>query len=99
MALFFGQPQAHWNAEHTLLLKLLGSSFSTGLERLRSAQSMARRDEHEGLLEQTANDGSWDFDAVNNRVEYSPRWKAMMGYSDDDLARSAPDWRRCCNGC
>ena len=55
---------------------------------------MARRDEHEGLLEQTANDGSWDFDAVNNRVEYSPRWKAMMGYSDDDLARSAPDWRR-----
>ncbi|MCB1596807.1 MAG: PAS domain-containing protein, partial [Gammaproteobacteria bacterium] len=94
MALFFGQPQASWNAEHTLLLKLLGSSFATGLERLRSAQRIAERDEREGLLEQTANDGSWDFDAVNNRVEYSPRWKAMMGYSDEDLARSAPDWRR-----
>ena len=94
MALFFGQPQASWNAEHTLLLKLLGSSFATGLERLRSAESMAERDERESLLQRTANDGMWDFDATNNRVEYSPRWKAMMGYSDEDLARSAPDWRR-----
>jgi PAS domain-containing protein len=94
MALFFSQPQSSWNAEHTLLLKLLGSSFATGFERLQSAVNLARRDEREALLERTVNDGTWDFDAVNNRVEYSPRWKAMMGYSDEDLARSAPDWRR-----
>jgi diguanylate cyclase (GGDEF)-like protein/PAS domain S-box-containing protein len=94
MALFFGQPQVNWNAEHILLLKLLASSCASGLERLRSAREIAERDELESLLQQTANDGMWDFDAVNNCVEYSPRWKTMMGYSDEDLARSAPDWRR-----
>jgi len=94
LALFFGQPQAGWSVEHTLLLKLLGSSLACGLERLRTTKRLAEINEREELLEKTVNDGTWDFDALNNRVEYSPRWKQMMGYAEDDLARNAPDWRR-----
>jgi PAS domain S-box-containing protein len=94
LALFFGHPQPEWSVEHTLLLKLLGSSLASGLERGRTSVRLADINEREHLLEKTVNDGTWDFDAVNNRVEYSPRWKRMMGYADDDLARNAPDWRR-----
>ncbi len=94
LALFFGQPQPGWSVEHTLLLKLLGSSLASGLERIRTTGRLAELNEREQLLERTVNDGTWDFDAVHNRVEYSPRWKRMMGYDDDDLARNAPDWRR-----
>ncbi len=94
LGLFFGQPQPGWSVEHTLLLKLLGSSLASGLERVRTTGRLAEINEREKLLENTVNDGTWDFDARNNRVEYSPRWKRMMGYDDADLARNAPDWRR-----
>jgi diguanylate cyclase (GGDEF)-like protein/PAS domain S-box-containing protein len=90
----YGQPQRAWSADHQLLLKLAGSSLAAGLERVWTARDLQRRDERDALLARIANDGVWDFDAVNNRVEYSPRWKAMMGYRDEDLARTAPDWRR-----
>ncbi|MDH5275499.1 MAG: diguanylate cyclase, partial [Gammaproteobacteria bacterium] len=94
LGLFFGQPQKVWSVDHTLLLKLLGSSLASGLERVRTTGRLAEINEREHLLELTVNDGTWDFDAKNNRVEYSPRWKRMMGYDDADLARNAPDWRR-----
>jgi diguanylate cyclase (GGDEF)-like protein/PAS domain S-box-containing protein len=94
LGLFFGQPQPVWSVEHTLLLKLLGASLASGLERVRTTGRLAEINEREHLLELTVNDGTWDFDAKNNRVEYSPRWKRMMGYDDADLARNAPDWRR-----
>ncbi len=94
LGLFFGQPQPAWGVEHTLLLKLLGSSLASGLERIRTISSLGEITERERLLERIASDGIWDFDVLNNRVEYSTRWKAMLGYDDDDLARTAPDWRR-----
>src|SRR5437762_14177775 len=34
----------------------------------------------------------WDFDVESNEVYFSPRWKAMLGYGDEDM-RGAPDWR------
>jgi diguanylate cyclase (GGDEF)-like protein/PAS domain S-box-containing protein len=94
LALCYGQPQRAWSADHQLLLKLAGSSLAAGLERVWTVRDLRQRDERDALLTRIANDGVWDFDAVNSRVEYSPRWKAMMGYRDEDLARTSPDWRR-----
>ena len=94
LGFFFGQPQPAWSVEHTLLLKLIGSSLCSGLERIRTLRSLGEIRERDGLVERIASDGIWDFDVMNNRVEYSTRWKAMLGYADEDLARSAPDWRR-----
>jgi diguanylate cyclase (GGDEF)-like protein/PAS domain S-box-containing protein len=94
LAFCYGHPQRSWSADHQLLLKLAGSSLAAGLERVWTARDLRQRDERDALLARIANDGVWDFDAVNSRVEYSPRWKTMMGYRDEDLARTSPDWRR-----
>jgi diguanylate cyclase (GGDEF)-like protein/PAS domain S-box-containing protein len=94
MGLFYGQPQPAWIADHQLLLKLFASSYASGLERVRTAAGLAILDERQNLLRLTANDGTWDFDAVRNHVEYSPRWLSMMGYAIEELPRNAPDWRR-----
>ncbi len=32
-----------------------------------------------------SNDGIWDWDLRNNEVFYSPRWKNMIGYQEDEL--------------
>jgi len=38
------------------------------------------------------NDGIWDWDILNDRVHYSPRWKAMFGFEEDELGMSIDEW-------
>jgi len=94
LAFCYGQPQPAWSADHQLLLKLLGSSFAGGLAQLRDDRSLRLLEEREEVMIRTANDGTWDFDALNNVMRFSPRWKAIMGYTDETLAETPPDWRR-----
>jgi diguanylate cyclase (GGDEF)-like protein/PAS domain S-box-containing protein len=89
-----GQPTVEWEVDNKLLLKLLGSSLASGLERMEIRREVAERNEIRKLVVATAHDGMWDFDALKNEIKFSPQWKAMMGYSDEELAHSRPDWRR-----
>jgi diguanylate cyclase (GGDEF)-like protein/PAS domain S-box-containing protein len=94
LSFLHGQVMSKWEADHYLLLKLLGSSLVSGLERLFYEQELIERNEMRDMIVATAHDGMWNFDALNNVIHFSPQWKAMMGYSDEDLAESRPDWRR-----
>jgi len=86
------RPRDTWEVQLHLLMKLVGSSLSTGLERLEIQRKLADLEERNDLALYSANDGLWDFDTVNNRVYLSPRWKAMLGYDEVDVGK-APDWR------
>ncbi len=94
LGLMHGQPATEWEADNKLLLKLLGSSLASGMERMEMQRDFAERNEVSELLVATAHDGMWDFDAQKNEITFTPQWKAMMGYSDEELARARPDWRR-----
>jgi PAS domain S-box-containing protein len=39
-----------------------------------------------------ANEGVWDWDASTNRVYYSPHWKSMLGFSDDEIGNTLAEW-------
>jgi len=41
-----------------------------------------------------ANDGLWDWDMRTNQVFYSQRWKAMLGYHEDELDPDLSTWQR-----
>ena len=87
-----GLPRGAWDVNLQLLLKLIGTSLATGIERIRIEARLAKLEERMALSQAAANDGLWDFDVEANEVYFSPRWKAMLGYDDDDM-RGSPDWR------
>ncbi len=39
-----------------------------------------------------AGDGLWDWDIQSNRVFYSKKWKAQLGYTDDEISDSLDEW-------
>jgi diguanylate cyclase (GGDEF)-like protein/PAS domain S-box-containing protein len=86
------RPRENWEVQLHLLMKLVGSSLATGLERIQIQRHLRDLEERNELALYSANDGLWDFDTVNNRVYLSPRWKAMLGYDEADVGQ-APDWR------
>ncbi|WP_295645960.1 PAS domain S-box protein [uncultured Methylibium sp.] len=41
-----------------------------------------------------AGDGVWDYDEEGGQVFYSPRWKTMLGYRDNEIGGSLLEWSR-----
>ncbi|MEM7083587.1 MAG: EAL domain-containing protein [Pseudomonadota bacterium] len=81
-----------WDASFHLLLKLMGSSIASGMERMYAEGLLRNEQERTELALFSANDGIWDFDVATNKVYFSPRWKRMLGYDEDEFEESMPDW-------
>jgi diguanylate cyclase (GGDEF)-like protein/PAS domain S-box-containing protein len=84
-------PLAVWEVNLQLMMKLLGTSLATGLERIQVQRELARLEERNALTNEACNDGVWDFDVERNQTYFSPRWKAMLGYPAEGPL--TPDWR------
>ena len=93
LALANSRPVDSWDANLHLLMKLIGASLASGLERMRILHLLEDLEERNRLISMTANDGIWDFDGQTKRIELSRRWKQMLGY-DEDREDFLPDWYR-----
>ena len=62
--------------------------------RAKAEQDMDRVQERFDLAVRGAGDGIWDWDVVTNKVFYSPRWKEMLGYRDDEINNNFAEWER-----
>jgi diguanylate cyclase (GGDEF)-like protein/PAS domain S-box-containing protein len=49
-------------------------------------------EERYALAAEAANDGLWDLDLTTNRMYYSPRWKAMIGFNEQEIGTAPADW-------
>ncbi|MCZ6912523.1 MAG: EAL domain-containing protein [Proteobacteria bacterium] len=85
------KPQG-WDVDYRLLLKLIGTSLACGLEKLTLSHRLENIEELRQVSDICANDGIWDYNPATRRLIFSPRWKTMLGYAQDELTDS-PDWR------
>ncbi len=61
-------------------------------ERKAAQRALEASEARYALAAQGANDGLWDWDLREDRVYFSGRWKAMLGYAEEDVGTSPQDW-------
>jgi len=71
---------------------LLVRSILYAIERQRADDALRDSEERFALAAKGVNDGLWDWDLVNDRVFFSPRWKSMLGFADAEVGDSPREW-------
>ncbi len=61
-------------------------------ESCRTEAALKQSQERYDLTARAANDGLWDWDLQKNEIHFSPRWKAMLGFSDDEIGNRPENW-------
>jgi len=90
LGVFSSTPDPDWGADLQITLKLIGVSCASGLGRLQLEDELLMIRERDQLVSSTANDGLWDYDVRENSMYFSPRWRTMLGYVEDE---EIPEWR------
>jgi diguanylate cyclase (GGDEF)-like protein/PAS domain S-box-containing protein len=60
--------------------------------RKQAEETLKESEERYYLAARGANDGLWDWNIKKERVYYSPRWKDMLGYAEEEIAPTIDDW-------
>lgn len=61
-------------------------------DRRRDQEALRESEERLALVIQGSNDGIWDWNLVTNETYFSPRWKAMLGYANDEIENNFHAW-------
>lgn len=61
-------------------------------DREKAFASLTASEERCAMLLRGASDGLWDWDLETNEMEFCSRWKAMLGYKEDELQSRPDEW-------
>jgi diguanylate cyclase (GGDEF)-like protein/PAS domain S-box-containing protein len=72
--------------------KLLGRAIRYAIERSRAEHALRESEQRYALAVAGANDGIWDWNMRDSEVYFSPRWKAILGYGEQEVADRVDEW-------
>lgn len=87
---------ARWDRELRQLRNSLAQTQAS-LEQVRedwrdARTGLQRSEERFAAAVRGAHDGMWEWEPDNDAVLFSPRWKAMLGYADDEFENRYESW-------
>ncbi|MCB1876685.1 MAG: response regulator [Chromatiales bacterium] len=89
----FDQEEVLRRIRNLLETRLLHKRMEQQLTTLRQVEAQLRDNEQRfDLAMQASAEGLWDWNTRTGKLYMSPRWKAILGYGDDELEGTLEDW-------
>lgn len=70
----------------------LKSNITMAIFKHRMERKLRESEERYALAVRAANDGIWDWNLKTNEIYYSPRWKDILGYKEDEIGNDPNEW-------
>lgn len=67
-------------------------TFQDITQRRRAEVALRESEERYAIAVQGAKDGLWDWNLKTNQVYFSPRWKSMLGWEEDEINHHLDEW-------
>jgi len=88
----FGELANYFNVMSTKLREVYERIHKEMRKSIEAAEALRKSEERYELAVAAANDGLWDWNIKDNEIYYSPRWKALIGYREEEITASPNEW-------